>query len=149
MKRLNEIFEAARMEGRHSLLFTRLFFGVLVGALISLLSSDWPILETMELGMLNWRYKIANVLAAQSFFPHPNNEAASKVIIVAFDNNSQFEFGCARFNDTLAQSHLAELINKIEEAQPATVVIDLDLRGAANQALIDVMSYHRNVVLSL
>ena len=99
--------------------------------------------------MLNWRYKIADVLSQQSWFPRPANIAASKIAIVAFDNDSQFEIGCARFNDTLAQSRLSEVISKIEGADPATVVLDLDLRGAANQALIDVMSYHRNVVLSL
>lgn len=149
MIRLDKLLESAWVEGRHSLLFTRLFFGVLVGAMIALLYSDSPILETMELGMLNWRYKIADALSSQPWFPHQTNEAASKVVIVAFDNDSQFELGCARFNDQLAQARLAELIGKIEDAKPAAVVIDLDLRGAANQALVDVMSHHRNVVLSL
>lgn len=149
MKRLNQIIEAAGVDGRHGLLFTRLFFGVLVGALVALLYSDSPILETMELGMLTWRYKIADALYQQSWYPKEKNIAEEKIAIVAFDNDSQFELGCARFNDTLAQSRLSELIGKIEYAQPATVVIDLDLRGAANQALVDVMKYHRNVVLSL
>ncbi len=149
MKRLDKIFEAARIEGRHSLLFTRLFFGVLVGAMIALLYSDSPILESMELGMLNWRYKIADALSKQSWFPKQVNDAASNIVIVAFDNDSQFELGCARFNDTLAQARLSELVSKIEEANPTVVVIDLDLRGATNQALADVMSYHRNVVLAL
>ncbi|MBX9689030.1 MAG: CHASE2 domain-containing protein [Candidatus Obscuribacterales bacterium] len=149
MKRLNELFALANVEARHGLLFSRLFFGVFVGALISLLYSDSPILETMELGMLNWRYKIADLTSRQPWFPHPANEARAKIVIVAFDNDSQFELGCARFNDPLAQARLAELIGRIEEARPATVVIDLDLRGAANHALSDVMSYHRNVVLSL
>lgn len=99
--------------------------------------------------MLNWRYKIADSLTRQPWFPKQTNDAAAKIAIVAFDNDSQFEIGCARFNDALAQARLSELIGKIEEANPATVVIDLDLRGAANQALVDVMSYHRNVVLSL
>ena len=148
MKRLNQIFEAAWVEG-HSLLFTRLFFGVLVGALIALLYSDSPILESMELGMLNWRYKISDVLSRQSWYPKQVNEAESQIVIVAFDNDSQFEFGCARFNDTLAQSRLAELLTKIEESNPGIVMIDLDLRGAANRALADVMSQNRNVVLSL
>jgi two-component system, NarL family, sensor histidine kinase DegS len=149
LKRFTQIFELAWVDRRHSLLFTRLFFGVLVGALIALFYSDWPILETMELGMLNWRYKIACALAAQPWYPRQPNRASQKIAIVAFDNDSQFELGCARFNDTLAQSRLSEVIGKIEDADPATVMIDLDLRGAVNQALVDVMSYHRNVVLSL
>lgn len=139
----------ALVDGRHRLLFTRLFFGVIVGALIALLYSDSPILETMELGMLNWRYKIADVLSRQTWWPKQTEGASAKIAIVAFDDDSQFEFGCARFNEPLSQSRLSEMIRKIEDADPATVVIDLDLRGATNQALVDVMSYHRNVVLSL
>lgn len=99
--------------------------------------------------MLNWRYKIADAFSQQSWYPQKVNEAASKIVIVTFDNESQFELGCARFNDTLAQAHLAELLDKIEKAHPATVVIDLDLRGASNQALAEVMEKNRNMVLSL
>lgn len=149
MKWINQLVEAAGLDGKHGLTFTRLFFGVMAGALMALLYSDSPILETMELGMLNWRYKIADALERQEWFPKPRNIARWKIVLVAFDNESQFELGTARFNDTLAQARLSELIEKIEKAGPSTVVIDLDLRGAANRALIDQMRYHRNVVLSL
>ncbi len=149
MKRLNEIFEAAWAEGVHNVLFQRLFFGVLVGAFLAPLFSDSPILDSMELQMLNWRYKIADALSQEFWWPKSINEAASKIVIVAFDNDSQFELGCARFNDTLAQARLFEVISKIEESKPSIVTIDLDLRGAANHALADEMSRNRNVVLSL
>lgn len=149
LRQINRLIEAAGVDGRHGLTFTRLFFGVLAGALIALLYSDSPLLETMELGILNWRYKIADALESRDWFPRPRNMALRKIAIVAFDNDSQFEIGAARFNDTLAQARLSELIEKIEAAHPTTVVIDLDLRGSANRALVDQMRYYRNVVLSL
>ena len=143
------IMDGLKVDGRHSLLFWRLFFGVVAGALLSLVYSDSPLLDQLELGMLNWRYKIADRLSSQSWFPKTANKAAGVLDIIAFDDDSQFELGCARFNDPLSQSHLAELINKIEDAHPAMIVIDLDLRGSANEALLEAMRYNRNIVMSL
>ncbi|MBX9571375.1 MAG: CHASE2 domain-containing protein [Candidatus Obscuribacterales bacterium] len=150
MKRLSDLIEGMKVDGRHSLLFWRLFFGVIAGAMLSLVYSDSPLLDQLELGMLNWRYKIADKIAATRIFPSNAADKASQLIdIIAFDDESQFDLGFARFNDPLAQARLAELIDKIEQAGPALVVVDLDLRGSANQALLESMRSHRNVVVSL
>lgn len=150
MKRFSNLIDSMKVDGRHSLLFWRLFFGVIAGALLSLVYSDSPLLDQLELGMLNWRYKIADRISATKILPSSPADKASKLIdIIAFDDESQFDLGFARFNDPLAQARLAELIDKVEQAGPALVVVDLDLRGSANQALLEAMRYHRNVVVSL
>lgn len=172
MKRLGFLIEAGKVDGRHRLLFWRLFFGALVGCLVSLFYSDSPLLETLEMDMLEWRYKIADRLSHESWFPKAQNKATQSICIVAFDDASQFDLGFARFNDQLSQAKLSELINRIEDARPVNqrfhdygparnsvdpdsdarprlVIVDLDLRGAVNQALTETLARHHNVVLSL
>lgn len=99
--------------------------------------------------MLEWRYKIAERLSALPSFPKYETRALKSIALVAFDENSQFDLGFARFNDEESQRALADLINKIEEGHPTLVVIDLDLRGAANQELVSAIRRHRNVVIAL
>ncbi len=149
LNRLNSLIDATKVDGRHRLLFQRLFFGALVGCCISLFYSDSPLLEALETGMLEWRYKIAEKLSAVPWFPKYETRALHSIAIVAFDEDSQFDLGFARFNDEDSQSALARVIDKIEEGNPTLVVVDLDLRGAANQELVGIIRRHRNVVLSL
>lgn len=149
LNRLNSLIDATKVDGRHRLLFQRLFFGALVGCSISLFYSDSPLLEALETGMLEWRYKIAEKLSGVPWFPKYETRALQSIAIVAFDEDSQFDLGFARFNDEDSQSALARVIDRIEQGSPTLVVVDLDLRGAANQELIGIIRRHRNVVLSL
>src|ERR1700744_4824025 len=100
---------------KQSLIFQRLFWGALAGCLFAVFFGDSPLLENLELNMLEWRYKTAEKLA-----PTPASARVSKdIAIVAFDDASQFDLGCPRFNDTNAQATLAEILDTVERGQPA------------------------------
>jgi signal transduction histidine kinase len=130
---------------KQSLVFQRLFWGALAGCLIAVFFGDSPLLENLELNMLEWRYNTAEQLA-----PPPASARVSKdIAIVAFDDASQFDLGCPRFNDTNAQATLAEILDTVERGQPALVAVDLDLRGAANPSLSQVFRRYRNVILAV
>lgn len=133
------------IHGRDSLLFQRLFWGALAGCVATLLLAESTVLESMELSMLEWRYRVSQKLV--SAVQHP---AVSKdIAIVDFDDLSQYDTGIARFNDDHSQKVLASAVENIEKAGPALVVIDLDLRGAANADLISVFRKYENVVIGL
>lgn len=151
MKRTSTPIKALMMSGRHRLLFVRLFMGVLCGGILSFFFSDSSLLETLEIGMLEWRYEIADKWSKESWLPKGESRAVQSICIVTFDDASQFDMGFARFNDQLSQLKLSLLINKIEDSRPKPllVVVDLDLRGAANTALVETLSRYNNVVLSL
>ncbi|MBY0356748.1 MAG: CHASE2 domain-containing protein [Candidatus Obscuribacterales bacterium] len=145
MKRLGLSIETDQRDANQRLLFLRLFFGALLGCLVSLFCNGSPLLETMEMSMFEWRYKIAESLNRES-----PTKAAQSICLVAFDDASQFDIGVARFNEQKAQDRLAELINKIEErGDPLLIIVDLDLRGATSPELVSTLSRHHNVVLSL
>lgn len=133
------------IHGRDSLLFQRLFWGALAGCVATLLLAESSVLESMELSMLEWRYRVS-----QKIYSAVQRPAESRDIsIIDFDDLSQFDIGIARFNDDHAQKVLATAIENIEKKGPAIIVIDLDLRGAANAELISVIRKYNNVVIGL
>ncbi len=134
-----------KMKGQDSLFFQRLFWGALAGCLAAIVLAQSPFLESLELSMLKWRYRVSDQLAGLS----AALPASKEVTIVTFDDSSQFDLGIARFNDQRSQGILSEALAAIEKGQPAVVVIDLDLRGATNEALTRLFSRYRNVVLGL
>lgn len=149
MRRLNSIKVLANANSPQGLLFQRLFWGALVGCIVALFLNNFPLLETLEMGMLEKRYRIADSLE------HIGQEATlderySKLIsIVAFDSDSQYELDIARFNDLRSQDLLRQVIDIVEKGEPDLVVVDLDLRGAASPELVTSFSRYRNVVLAL
>lgn len=133
------------IHGRDSLLFQRLFWGALAGCVATLLLAESTVLESMELSMLEWRYRVSQKLYSAVQRPAESRD----ISIIDFDDLSQFDIGIARFNDDHAQSVLATAIENIEKKGPAIIVIDLDLRGAANTELISVIRKYNNVVIGL
>ena len=133
------------VHGRDGLLFQRLFLGAMAGCLATLLLAESPVLETMELSMLEWRYRVSNQIASLVSRPVKSTD----ISLVNFDDISQFDMGIARFNENSAQEKLASALDVIERGNPAMVVIDLDLRGASNQHLINSIKRKHNVVVAL
>jgi signal transduction histidine kinase len=134
-----------RRKGRDALVIQRLFWGAMAGCMASLLWAESPILESMELTTLEWRYQFSNMISG--LFEEPR--LSSDVSIVEFDDLSQFDLGIARFNEVHSQNILAGALESIERGGPTLVVLDTDLRGAANPDLIKVMKRYRNVVVAL
>lgn len=133
------------IHGRDNLLFQRLFWGALAGCVATLFLAESSVLESMELSMLEWRYRVSQKLTSALQRPAESSDLS----IVDFDDLSQFDIGIARFNDDHAQKVLASAIENIEKGNPAIVVVDVDLRGAANPELISVMRKYNNVVIGL
>ena len=147
LRRLNPFTRGTRPQGKHALVFQRLFWGALTGCLMAVFFGDSPLLENLELSMLEWRYKIADQLALK---PASAAGPTSKdLAIVAFDDSSQFDLGFPRFNEDRAQDVLADVLEKIEQGNPTLVAVDLDLRGGANVKLLRVFRRYRNVVLAV
>ncbi len=103
--------------------------------------------------MLEWRYDVSASLSvapsALSSWGGGRQATSSEIVLVAFDDLSQFDLGIARFNDLRSQAVLARALQKVEAGKPTVVGIDLDLRGAVSPALVKLFQRHRNVVLSL
>lgn len=131
--------------GRDNVLFQRLFWGALAGCVATLVLAESSFLETMELSMLEWRYRVSSKISSMLRGP----EVSRDIAIVDFDDLSQFDLGVARFNDPNSQAILAEAVAIIEQGHPSMVVVDLDLRGAANDELIRVFRQYGNVVMGL
>jgi signal transduction histidine kinase len=149
LQRLKPLSAQAASQGRHSLVFQRLFWGALAGCLMAFFFGESPILENLELSMLEWRYKIADQLTNIGVRAPVQMPASKDIRIVAFDDASQFDLGFPRFNESNAQAVLAQVLENIEKGDPTVVAIDLDLRGAANPELIRVFRRYRNVVLAV
>src|ERR1700722_16738417 len=90
-------------KGRDGLLFQRLFWGAMTGCLATLLLAESPVLESMELTTLEWRYKVSDFLAGVVTEPKTSKD----VSIVEFDDLSQFDMAVSRFNDARSQKILA------------------------------------------
>lgn len=133
------------IHGRDNLLFQRLFWGALAGCVATLFLAESTVLESMELSMLEWRYRVSQKIYSAIQRPIVSND----ISIIDFDDLSQFDLGIARFNDDRSQAELAQAIENIEKGNPAIVAIDLDLRGAANPELIKVFRKYNNVVIGL
>ncbi len=135
-----------RSQGKHALVFQRLFWGALAGCLMAVFFGDSPLLESMELSMLEWRYQTADQLALKG---EPVPRTSKDIAVVAFDDTSQFDLGFPRFNDYQSQGVLANILEKIENGKPTVIAVDLDLRGGANLKLIRQFKRNRNVVLAV
>jgi signal transduction histidine kinase len=132
-----------KVQSRDRLLFQRLFWGALAGCLATLLLAESPILESMEMSMLEWHYRISNKIS--SAWHHPLE--SKDISILTFDDDTQFDWGT--LNEQHCQEELASTLEQVESANPAIVVLDLDLRGASTARLVEVMRKYRNVVLAL
>ncbi len=132
-----------RVQSRDRLLFQRLFWGAMAGCLATLLLAESPILESMELSMLEWQYRISNQISALWQKPTRSHD----ITLVDFDDDTQFDHGT--LNEAPCQEWLAKTIDRIESANPAVVVLDLDLRGASTTQLATVMRKYHNIVLAL
>ena len=101
--------------------------------------------------MLEWQYQVVNQLATQVAVQSPNHKVpdSNEIALVAFDDSSQFDFGITRFNDLNSQNLLAKAIDRIEQAKPSLIAIDLDLRGSAAPSLVNTFRHNRNVVMAL
>lgn len=140
---LNSTSGAVTSEDRQRLLFQRLFWGAFLGCLMAVFFGDSSSLEGLELRMLEWRYKMS------AEFSPGRSRQSSDLYLVAFDNNTQFDFSTARFDDQRSQELLAQVIENLEAGKPALIAVDLDLRGATNEHLVDVLKRYRNVVIAL
>jgi signal transduction histidine kinase len=140
------ITRRATSQGKHALVFQRLFWGALAGCLMAVFFGDSPLLENMELSMLEWRYRTADQLALKG---EPIQATSKDIAVVAFDDTSQFDLGFPRFNDYQSQGVLADVLETIENGAPTVVAVDLDLRGGANLKLIRLFRRYRNVVLAV
>lgn len=141
-----------REQGRDRLMFDRLFWGAMAGCLATLLLAESPVLESMELSMLNWHYKIAGWISSTL----GQVPAESKdITLVDYDDDSQFDIkrdnaspsgSNPKFDDVRTQDVLAEAIESIEKGSPVMVVLDVDLRGATSKKLLNVIKKYNTVV---
>lgn len=135
-------------QGRDGLLFQRLFWGTLAGCLATILLAESPVLDTMELNLLEWRFKVAHEINSK-IFPGSTSQDIS---IVTYDDEDQFDLEAEPLQDgpEPIQEVLAELINEIEKQNPLLVVVDIDLSGKPDPSLIKVFRrYRSNIVLAL
>lgn len=131
-------------------MFQRLFWGALAGGLFALFFGDSPLLETLELNMLNARYNMADQITAgqNGALKFAHARLSRDISIVAFDDVTQFDYSIERFSSSNGQAFLAEVIDRIERGGPAIVAIDLNLKNAAHPELVKVFRRYRNVVLA-
>lgn len=136
-------------------MFQRLFWGALAGGLFALFFGDSPLLETLELNMLNARYKMADqITAAQNADGQVDSikfgqaRLSKDICVVAFDDVTQFDFSIERFSSSPGQAFLAQVIDRIEQGEPTIVAIDLNLKNSAHPDLVKIFRRYRNVVLA-
>jgi signal transduction histidine kinase len=132
-------------QGKNGLFFQRLFWGALLGYLSTVLLADSSYLNGLESSMIEWRYQLAEKI-------DPIGRKAniySRISLIDFDDNAQFELGIVRFNDNHSQQILAQAIENVEKCSPDMVVLDLDLRGATCPALSKLFQRYNNIVLAL
>ena len=135
-------------QGRDGLLFQRLFWGTLAGCLATILLAESPVLDTMELNLLEWRFKVAHEINS-NLMPQDKSQ---DIVIVTYDDEDQFDLEAEPMHGgpEPIQEVLAELVNEIERQHPLLVVMDIDLSGRPDPRLIRVFRrYRSNIVLAL
>src|SRR5688572_2134167 len=78
---------AMAKQGRDGLLFQRLFWGTLAGCLATILLAESPVLDTMELNLLEWRFKVAHEINSKVFGPVKSQD----IVLVTYDDDDQFD----------------------------------------------------------
>lgn len=134
-------------KGRDGLLFQRLFWGTLAGCLATILLAESPVLDTMELNLLEWRFKIAHELNSSFTTENKSND----LVLVTYDDEDQFDLEAEPMENgpDPIQEVLAELIHEIEKQKPLLIVVDIDLTGRPDPRLVQVFRrYRSNIVLA-
>jgi signal transduction histidine kinase len=132
---------------RDGLLFQRLFWGAAAGGLATILLAESPVLDTMEMNLLEWRYKVAHQMQRALPFPATND-----INIITYDDEDQFDLegDAEEGGPHPIQGVLARLIPIIEGGDPLLVVLDIDLSGKPDPELVKTLkAYKGNVVLAL
>ncbi|MBX3072672.1 CHASE2 domain-containing protein [Candidatus Obscuribacterales bacterium] len=139
---------AMAKQGRDGLLFQRLFWGTLAGCLATILLAESPVLDTMELNLLEWRFKVAHELSSKLL----GTTKSQDIVLVTYDDDDQFDLEAEPIDDgpSPVQQVLANLITTIQAGSPLLVVVDIDVAGKADPKLIEVFQkYRSNIVLAL
>jgi len=139
---------------RDGLLFQRLFWGAAAGGLATILLAESPVLDTMEMNLLEWRYKVAHEIekALPMLAPGSGHMRADDINIITYDDEDQFDLEEDAQEDGPhpIQGVLARLIPIIESGDPLLIVLDIDLSGRANADLVKTLKrYKGNIVLAL
>lgn len=141
---------------RDGLLFQRLTWGAAAGGLATILLAESPVLDTMEMNLLEWRYKtgyeLSRTFHAFTGIGNGSERRVQDISIVTYDDDDQFDLEgeAVEGGPQPVQGVLAKLIPIIEQGNPLLVVIDIDLRGRADPNLVSVLKAFRgNVVLAL
>lgn len=141
---------------RDGLLFQRLTWGAAAGGLATILLAESPVLDTMEMNLLEWRYKtgyeLSRTFHALTGIGNGSERRVQDIAIVTYDDDDQFDLEgeASEGGPQPVQGVLAKLIPLIEQGNPLLVVIDIDLRGRADPNLVQVLkAYRGNVVLAL
>lgn len=140
--------QTATAKGRDGLLFQRLFWGTLAGCLATILLAESPVLDTMELNLLEWRFKIAHEITSK-IWGEPKSQ---EIVLVTYDDDDQFDLEAEPVEGGPApiQGVLSDLIKVIEKGDPLLIVIDIDLSGKANPELVQTFREHRSdIVLAI
>ncbi len=139
---------AMAKQGRDGLLFQRLFWGTLAGCLATILLAESPVLDTMELNLLEWRFKVAHEINSKVL----GEVKSPDIVLVTYDDDDQFDLEAEPVDGgpNPIQGVLAKLINTIEAGSPLLVVVDIDLSGKSDPELVKTFQKHRsNIVLAL
>ena len=135
---------------KDGLLFQRLSWGAAAGGLATILLAESPVLDTMEMNLLEWRYRIGHEITRN--LPPKEDRRAKDIALVNYDDEDQFdlEAEAEEGGPQPIQRVLARLIPIIQSGNPLLVVIDIDLSGKADQQLVQALKANRNnTVLAL
>ncbi|MBL8081143.1 MAG: CHASE2 domain-containing protein [Candidatus Obscuribacter sp.] len=153
LKRLLPAIRVGPAPKRDGLLFERLFWGALSGGLATILFAESPVLDTMEMNLLEWRYKTGYELTrAWTAMGVSRANESEDIALVTYDDEDQFDLESESTDGGAApvQAVLARLLPLIEAGQPLLLVLDMDLRGKADPDLVTALrAYKSNVILAL
>lgn len=139
---------AMAKQARDGLFFQRLFWGTLAGCLATILLAESPVLDTMELNLLEWRFKVAHEINSKIL----GTAKSPDIVIVTYDDDDQFDLEAEPVDGgpNPIQGVLANLIGTIEKGNPLLVVVDIDLSGKSDPELVKAFQkYRSNIVLAL